>query len=252
MMASLKQMLKRTPVLDLWIWYRIRFLPARSQSNESEILQRLVDRYPVPAFFVEFGFGVWEFNCGRLTDSFDGLLLDGGGDNVAYAKRALPPRIHCEHCWLTLETLEIVERFAKGRPIGILSVDVDGNDYWFLRRLIGLAPAIVVCEFNPVFGLRSISVPYDEHFERFKKHASGLYFGASLSALNHLCQQHGYTLMAISSNGVNAFFVRSDLLLPGDVEVDMGYLGAHASRRVDDPFDAVAALDYVDVTSDAH
>ena len=252
MIASLKNVLKRTPVLDLWIWYRLRFAPVRSQSNESEILQRLVARYPVPSLFVEFGFGVWEFNCARLTDSFDGLLVDGDGDNVAYARRVLPPRIHCEHCWVTLETLDVVERFAQGRPIGILSVDVDGNDYWFLRRLIGLAPAIVVCEFNSVFGLRPISVPYDERFERFQKHPSGLYFGASLSALDHVCRQHGYTLMAVSSNGVNAFFVRSDLLLPGDAAFDMSYLQEDSGNGVVDPFAAVAALDFVDVTRDAH
>lgn len=251
MIASIKQALKRTPVLDAWIWYRRRFAPAQSQSNESDILQGLVARYPVPATFVEFGFGVWEFNCARLTGAFDGLLLDGDGDNVAYAKRALPQHIHCEHCWVTLETLAVVERFARGKPLGILSIDVDGNDYWFLRRLIGLAPAIVVCEFNPVFGLRPISVPYDERFERFQKHDSGLYFGVSLSALDHLCQQHGYTLMAISSNGVNAFFVRNDLLLPGDAAVDFGYLGVQASGAAD-PFDAVAMLDFVDVTRDAH
>jgi hypothetical protein len=244
----LKQVLKRTPALYLWIWYRAHFFPARSQSDESEILDRLIARYRAPPVFMEFGFGTWEFNCAKLTATFDGLLVDGDSANVAYARRVLPKRIQCEYAWLTLETLDVVERFAEGRAVGILSVDVDGNDYWFLRRLIALAPAIVVCEFNPVFGLRPISVPYDEAFERFQKHPSGLYFGASLSALHHLCSQHGYTLMAVSSNGVNAFFVRSDLLVPGDTEFDMTYLRRGAGSPCADPFDAIAALDFVDVT----
>lgn len=248
MISFVKKSLKRTPVLDVWIWYRAHFSPARSQSDESDILDRLVARYRIPPVFIEFGFGTWEFNCARLTTSFDGLLLDGDSENVAYAKRVLPKRVECQHVWLTLKTLDVVERFAHGRAVGILSIDVDGNDYWFLRRLMGLNPAIVVCEFNPVFGLRPISVPYDDRFERFEKHASGLYFGASLSALNHVCRQHGYTLMAVSSNGVNAFFVRSDLLVPGDTEFDMGYLRQDASRRGADPFDVIAGLDFVDVT----
>jgi hypothetical protein len=246
--AFIKQVLKRTPALDVWIWYRKNFSPARSQSDESDILGRLIARYPVPQIFVEFGFGTWEFNCAGLTTTFDGLLLDGDSANVAYAMRVLPKRIQCEHVWLTLETLEVVDRFAEGRDVGILSVDVDGNDYWFLRRLITLKPAIVVCEFNPVFGLRPISVPYDDAFERFQKHSSGLYFGTSLSALDYLCGQHGYTLMAVSRNGVNAFFVRDDLLVPGDTEFDMSYLRHDASRRGADPFDVIAALEFVDVT----
>jgi hypothetical protein len=246
--ASIKRILKRTPALVLWIWYRKHFFPARSQSDESDILDRLIARYPIPPVFIEFGFGTWEFNCARLTTSFEGLLLDGDTVNVAYAKRVLPKRIQCEHVWLTLETLAVVERYAEGKDVGILSVDVDGNDYWFLRRLITLKPAIVVCEFNPVFGLRPISVPYDDAFERFQKHPSGLYFGVSVSALEYLCGQHGYTLMAVSQNGVNAFFVRDDLLLADDVAFDTSYLRHDASSTGTDPFDAIAALDLVDVT----
>jgi hypothetical protein len=244
----IKNVLKRTPALYVWIWYRKMFSPARSQSDESDILDALIARYRIPKVFIEFGFGTWEFNCARLTRTFDGLLLDGDSANVVYAKRVLPHRIDCRHVWLTLETLGVVEQFAAGRAVGILSVDVDGNDYWFLRRLIGLKSAIVVCEFNPVFGLRPIAVPYDDAFERFHKHTSGLYFGASLSALGHLCGQHGYTLRAVSSNGVNAFFVRNDLLLPEESEFDVTYLRRDVDSLGSDPFDEIAALDFVDVT----
>jgi len=250
---DLKQVLKRTPAVYPWIWYRKRFAPARSQSDESRILEAFVARYPVPKLFIEFGFGTWEFNCAALAASFDGLLLDGDLENVRYARKAMPARIRCEHVWLTLETIVIIEQFAHGKEVGILSVDVDGNDYWLLRRLIDLKPAVVVCEFNRTFGHRPISVPYDANFERFEKHSSGLYFGASLAALDHLCRQHGYSLMAVSSNGVNAFFVRRDLLLPGDNELDMTGIFRDADTQGDaDGFVEVAALDFVDVTQLEH
>lgn len=248
-LERLKQALKRTPAVYPWVWYRKRFAPARSQSDESGILEKLVARYPVPKTFIELGFGAWEFNCATLISSFEGLLLDGDRDNVRYARRAMPARIHCEHVWLTLETIGVVERFADGKDVGILSVDVDGSDYWLLRRLIALTPAVVVCEFNRVFGHRPISVPYDANFERFEKHPSGLYFGASLAALAYLCGQHGYTLMAVSDNGVNAFFLRSDLLLPDDNEFDISCMFRDTNIRPgDDRFDEVAELDFVDVT----
>jgi len=249
LLAHLKQVLKRTPAVYPWIWYRRRFAPARSQSDEAAILERLVSRYPVPKLFIEFGFGTWEFNCATLTSSFDGLLLDGDRENVQYARKAMPSRIQCEHAWLTLETLDIVERFAACKDLGILSVDVDGNDYWFLRRLIRMNPAVVVCEFNRAFGDRPVSVPYDAAFERFEKHPSGLYFGASLTALVHLCRQHGYTLVAVSANGVNAFFLRNDLLSPEDSEFDMTSMFKDANTQPGiDRFDEMAALDFVDVT----
>jgi len=245
----IKQALKQTPAVYPWIWYRQRFAPARSQSNEARILEGLVSRYPVPRLFIEFGFGAWEFNCASLASSFEGLLLDGDLANVSYARKALPARVHCEHVWLTLETIDVIERFAEGRALGILSVDVDGNDFWLLRRLIWIRPAIVVCEFNRAFGLRPLTVPYDPAFERFQKHPSGLYFGASIAALDYLCRQHGYTLVAISSNGVNAFFVRSDLLLQDDNRFDMATLFRAGSRDPGlDRFDEIAALDFVDVT----
>jgi hypothetical protein len=247
--ARLKDALKRTPAVYPWIWYRNRFAPARSQSDEAAILERLVARYPVPRLFIEFGFGAWEYNCASLASTFHGLLLDGDQTNVSYATKALPAQVRCEHAWLTLETIGIIERFAEGREVGILSVDVDGNDFWFLRSLIGIRPAIVVCEFNRAFGLRPLTVPYDPVFERFEKHASGLYFGASIAALHHLCTQHGYALVAVSRNGINAFFVRRDLLLPDDDDFDMTDLFHDASNPGQaDRFDEIANLDFVDVT----
>ena len=154
--------------------------------------------------------------------------------------------MRCLHQWLTLESLDVVEEFVGGRPLGILSVDVDGNDYWFLRKLIGMRPAVIVCEFNRAFAGRPITVPYDASFDRFAKHPSGLYFGASLSALDHLCGGHGYVLRAISSNGVNAFYVRTDLLPAADMSAESRIELTSAGGG--DPFDVIAALPFVDVT----
>jgi len=216
-----KNFVKATPLVYLWAYYKKKSGWPRSQSNEAEIIARLANTYAIPKVFIEFGFGAWEFNCARLIDDWQGLLIDGDGRNVALARKVLPANMTCKHLWLDLNNLDVIEAYAATRDIGILSIDVDGNDYWFLRSLISIKPAMIICEYNSSFGMRSISVPYEQSFRRFKKHASGLYFGASLAALKNLCDRNGYRLVETSENGVNAFFVRGDLLDPGSVPLDL-------------------------------
>ena len=96
--------------------------------------------------------------------------------------------------------------------IGLLSIDIDGNDYWVWRAIEVVSPRIVVCEFNGIFGSKAkVSVPYDPAFERGRAHYSFLLAGASLSALAHLGVQKGYRLVGINSAGNNAFLVRQDV-----------------------------------------
>ena len=110
--------------------------------------------------------------------------------------------------------LDVIRDFCRTRPLGILSIDVDGNDYWFLEALIGLRPAVVIVEYNASLGLRPLSVPYDKMFVRHARHESGWYHGASLTALDQLCGRSGYDLVAVAPGGCNAFFVRADLSAP--------------------------------------
>lgn len=200
--------------------------PARSQSNEGEILARLARATNAPKTFVEFGFHWREFNCIGLIREYSGLLIDGSERNVRLARSLFPKNIRVEARFLTLENLGFIEQHFAGRPLGILSIDVDGNDYWFLQKLLPLRPAIVAVEYNASFLLQRITVPYKPEFDRSKEHPSGLYCGASLTALAALCRGQGYSLVAISDSGVNAFFVRDELLSP-----DLQPLAAETAYR---------------------
>ena len=98
-----------------------------------------------------------------------------------------------------------------GDDIGILSIDIDGVDYWILGAITHCKPRILIVEFNSVFGAeRPITVPYDPGFVRTEKHHSNLYFGASLAAFHHNVTRRGYSLVGTNSAGSNAFFVRND------------------------------------------
>ena len=194
------------------LYYRLQMHRARGQSDETQILERLT--VDVPKTFVEFGFHPVQFNCIKLAanPSWRGLLIDGNPQQVADARALLPERIDVVERFLTLENLEFIKHAFS--QIGVLSIDVDGNDYWFLRELIGTRPAVISVEYNSTFGLEPITVPYDPAFNRYEKHPKGWYHGASLTALAKLCAHHGYGLAAVSHKGANAFFTQSGKLDP--------------------------------------
>jgi hypothetical protein len=187
-----------------------------SQSNESILVESFANKLSIPKTFCEFGFDITEFNCSRLVrEGWRGLLIDGDRQRVHFANRVLRKdpalKISAECAFLDLDNLSgTLRHFLGSDPLGVLSIDVDGNDYWFLDAVLPLRPALIVVEYNGSFGLRSVSVPYDPVFDRHRKHASGWYHGASLIALSSLADTHGYALVAVSEAGGNAFFVRRD------------------------------------------
>jgi hypothetical protein len=198
------------PLRLAYHWLKLR-LGGGGQSNESAILKTLAG--PTRTF-VEFGFHPTEFNCIGFRATHNGLLIDGDPRTVALGRFLLPRHLKVVHRFLTLENLCFVETaFPR---IGILSIDVDGNDFWFLERLLPTKPEVICVEYNASFGHESVTVPYDPAFNRHEKHASGWYHGASLSALARLCGRFGYGLAAVSDAGGNAFFTPSGTLDPAE------------------------------------
>ncbi len=106
---------------------------------------------------------------------------------------------------------ELITSAGIGGDIGLLSVDIDGNDYWVWEAITAVQPQIVVAEYNSRFGAdRAVTVPYDPAFTRAAAHYSMIYYGASLAALAALGDRKGYDLVGCNSAGNNAFFVRRD------------------------------------------
>ncbi|MER8784983.1 hypothetical protein NKI39_25160 [Mesorhizobium sp. M0664] len=185
-------------------------LAGSPQSDESVILSQIVGQSPKT--FLEFGFHPTEYNCIGLSE-FRGLLVDGDATTVRLARSLLPKRIEVRQSFIDLNNIEsLATHFPQ---LGVLSVDVDGNDYWFLQALLPVRPAIIVAEYNASFGLNPVTVPYDPSFDRAAKHESGWYHGASITALTQLCNSHGYKLVAVSAAGGNLFFLPQTVALPG-------------------------------------
>lgn len=191
-----------------------------SQWGEDGIIEWLVSRLPgIPQRFIEFGVQDFtESNCRFLLQhrNWRGLIIDGGADNMA-AVRAHP--MHWRHdltavtAFVTRDNIDgIIRENRFAGEVGILSVDLDGNDYWILDRIGSVAPWIVICEYNAVFGdTLPISVPYDEAFVREIAHHSYLYWGTSIAAIDHWARRRGYVVLGSNRAGSNAFLVREDL-----------------------------------------
>jgi hypothetical protein len=205
-----------------------------SQFGEDGILQFLTRHVPCPdARFVEFGVEDFrEANCRFLLhrDPWQGLVMDGNPNLEArlqtqsiYWARNLKGRT----AFITAENIDgiLAEEGFTG-DLGILSIDIDGNDYWVWKAITVASPRIVICEYNSVFGCqRPVVVPYVPSFRRQTAHASWLYAGASLPALCHLAHSKGYAFVGSNRAGNNAFFVRQDVL--GELrslEVEEGYV----------------------------
>ena len=205
-----------TPVRDLAaVAFRVS-----SQWGEDGIIEWLVAHLPgIPERFIEFGVETfYEANCRflLLNRNWKGLVFDGNEANINLIRAGMMYWRHditAVPAFITRENIDglLVEQGFAG-PVGILSIDIDGNDYWVWEQVKSVDPAIVICEYNAILGdLHAVTIPYEPAFTRFRSHHSGLYFGASIGALRHLAAQRGYEFVGTNRHGVNAFFVRRDL-----------------------------------------
>ena len=192
-----------------------------SQGGEDGIIQFLTGKVPIEnRVFIEFGVESYQEANTRfllLNDDWKGLVIDGSPENIdrilndrtAYARHDLTAKCG----FITRENVNTLFRESGfAGDIGLLSIDVDGNDYWIWEAVESVSPRIVVCEYNSVFGPdATVTIPYDPGFQRAKAHYSHLYFGASLPALCALAERKGYDFVGSNSMGTNAFFVRRDV-----------------------------------------
>lgn len=194
-----------------------------SQWGEDGIIQALLSAIPLVSLrkvFVEFGVANYTESNTRfllVNDNWSGLVIDGSEQNIDYIRQDpiyWQYNIKAECRFITRDNInELIKGSGISGDIGLLSVDIDGNDYWVWERINCVSPAIVITEYNARFGAdRAVTVPYDANFRRSTAHHSMIYYGASLKALTELASRKGYALVGCNSAGNNAFFVRRDLL----------------------------------------
>jgi hypothetical protein len=192
-----------------------------SQWGDDGIIQWLVHYLPIQnRTFVEFGVEDYREANTRflmMNDNWSGLVIDGSPANVAAIQGAAyywQYELQALCAFIDKDNINglITSAGIRG-DIGILHIDLDGNDYWIWQAISVVSPELLILEYNAVYGSeRAITTPYDAGFQRTAAHHSNLYFGASLRALHHLSLSKGYAFVGCNSAGNNAYFVRRDRL----------------------------------------
>lgn len=194
-----------------------------SQFGEDGIIQWLIHNVAIEEkTFVEFGVEDYtEANTRFLlmNNNWSGFVIDGSVENIDRLKKWDSLWKYDLQATAEFITKDNINRIVSGGgvefqgDIGILSIDIDGNDYWILNAIDCVRPRILICEYNNIFGGEEwVCVPYDPAFNRTEKHYSNLYWGASLGAYRDWAEKNGYYYMGSNSAGNNAFFARKDCI----------------------------------------
>jgi hypothetical protein len=194
-----------------------------SQFGDDGIIQYLIGKLNVPESlqtFVEFGVEDYSESNTRfllVNNNWRGLVMDGNPDHMETVRNSgyfWRHDLQAVAAFIDRDNInKLLTDGGMTGEIGLLSVDIDGNDYWVWDNLSVAKPWIVVSEYNSVFGKdHAITVPYDPMFYRAKAHYSNLFWGCSLKGLTVLANRKGYALVGGNSAGNNVYFVRRDKL----------------------------------------
>ena len=215
-----------------------------SQWGDDGIIQWLIHNIEIQhKSFIEFGVEDYQESTTRflmMNNNWSGYIIDGSERNIKRIKNSSyywQFELKAIHAFVDHENIvDLIKRSSVGNNIGLLHIDIDGNDYW-VWDVLEIRPEIVIIEYNSVFGnKRPISVPYREDFDRTKAHYSNLYFGASLPACCYLAEKKGYSFIGCTSSGNNAYFVRDDRInkIVKTVEIEDGYVCSKSRESRDE------------------
>lgn len=207
--------------IDLNKSYRDAEFKIFSQFGDDGIIQFLIKKLNISVEkFVEFGVEDYRESNTRfllMHNDWQGLVIDGSKSQVELIKNDPMYWRHdltAVHSFITAENINqiLLDNNFKGK-VGILSIDIDGNDYWVWQAITVVDADIVIVEYNGIFGSeRAITVPYKPDFDRVSAHYSGLYFGASLQALCELGSKKGYAFIGSNRAGNNAYFLKKEIV----------------------------------------
>ena len=181
------------------------------------ILYLLNQMADVPSVFVDIGAGdCIKSNCANLAVHYgwEGIFIDKSEKQLAIGKRFYQSVVDKgQKIRILNETVladnvnEILSRAGMNGEIGLLSIDIDGNDYWIWKAIEKIKPRIVVIEAKVEFGKNDLIVPYsgDNHHSVDK-----MYNGASVEAIRKLGKMKGYKMAGSNRQGYNLFFVRQE------------------------------------------
>jgi len=188
-----------------------------SQNDEDGIIEEIFNRIGTTnKIFIEFGVenGLECNSHYLLFKNWRGLWIDGGAAHVRAIREKFAPvlangQLKVLQAFITRENIN--ELFITGGiegEIDLLSIDVDGNDYYIWQAINVVKPRVVIIEYNAKF---PPNCDWKMAYDKNHMWDGSDWQGASLKALELLGRELGYQLVATNFTGVNVFFVRRDL-----------------------------------------
>lgn len=158
-----------------------------------------------------------------INHGWHGLLIDG---NEAVVKSGIefyqenphtyvyPPTF--VHAWITRDNVnEVITKHGFEGEVDLLSIDMDGVDYWIWNAINSIDPKVVIVEYQDIIGPdKALTVPYNDSFNAYEYPMTlGMpnFCGASLAAFVKLAKTKGYRLVGCNRYGYNAFFIKNPL-----------------------------------------
>lgn len=197
-----------------------------------------------------------ECNCANLAINFGwhGLFVDAREACVEAGRQyyashpdtfTYPPKFVCAR--VTRENVnQVIQDAGMSGEIDLLSIDIDGNDYWIWEALTCISPRVVIIETTIEFGMRNIVVPYDAEYVVHGRVPD--YHGASPAAMTKLAKRLGYRLVGANLYGFNTIYVRNDIEAKALPEVPVESVLVHPINRDLAPvFETIKDLPYVEV-----
>lgn len=191
-----------------------------SQWGDDGIIQFLVNTLKIEnKTFIEFGVENYTESNTRfllINNCWQGLVIDGSKKNIDFIQQdtiCWSNQLYAKQAFITKENINLLlTDLPFDSEVGILSIDIDGNDYWVWDAINVVTPIIVIVEYNSLFGRSNAwTIPYASDFVRGDVSSENIsYYGASLEAFKFLGHKKGYVFLGCNSNGNNAYFIRKD------------------------------------------
>lgn len=189
-----------------------------SQNDEDGIIREIFNRIGTTnKVFIELGIGNGLENntLALLFDGWSGLWIEASSESVNAIKKNMPRiidsgKLKVIESFITKKNInDLILPNINQKEIDLLSIDIDGNDFHVLDAITCLLPRVIVIEYNAKFVPPVIyCMEYDETY-RWQQND---FVGSSLKFLEIKLAEKNYCLVGCNLIGINAFFVRKDLL----------------------------------------
>lgn len=185
-----------------------------SQNQEDGMIAEVFRRIgTMSRRFIEFGIqdGLECNSTFLLMQGWSGTWIEGSKNDAGKARASFAPYpVEVLNQYVTPDNADaLITEIAQDQELDFLSIDTDTLDYWIWRAIKTVRPRLVVIEYNatwPPFVRKTVANDANMVWDGTS------FMGASLGALEALGREKRYSLVGCSLAGVNAFFVRDDLV----------------------------------------